>query len=293
MARGFSTTSRIDRRLILGGLASLAFSGATAAPPRTISHQGDGRTPFANRGRLTLRSGIAYGAETPQQAHNIRIFPQRDINNPLIRIELRPGERRSNESATRERVEVRSDHSGRNGSERWYSGAFWIGDFVPDSVFNIIMQWHSDAASSRIGPWLRFSLPTGRVGQVTIAHRGTDTQGHDRPLTGVTLDLPTQTWHRFVVQARTGVTDGLLRVWIDGRRVIDWSGGPLGDFLPSGNRRASMGFMKFGFYRWALRPDREPVRSTALLWFANMEEGTNLSSRIHDPLPLPRIPAVD
>jgi len=293
MARGFSTTSRIDRRLILGGLASLAFSGATAAPPRTISHQGDGRTPFANRGRLTMAGSQAFTAETPQGAHNIRIFPSSRGASPLVRVELRPGERRPGERDVRERVEFRSARNNPNGVTRWYAGAFRVDDFVPDAAYNILMQWHSNAAiqsSSRRGPWLRFALPPGEEGRLEIQHRGSDRSGRDSQPIRTVIDLPVGQWHTFVVEARTSLTDGRLNVWIDGRRVVQWSGGLMGDFHSVGRTRADMGFMKFGFYRWGMRPDNRPVQSTAVAWYANIEEGSDLSARIHRPLPIPDIP---
>jgi hypothetical protein len=276
-------TAALGSSLIL--LALIALPNPSPATAAQSSAPGDGRTPVPNRGQVELEAG-RFGAETPARAHNIRFFPGAQPGRKIIRFELRPGEHRATELSGAERAELRSYSSYHHGQTRWYAGAFRLGEFTPDSLFNIIMQWHSEAAVG--SPWLRFALDPGRPGQLLIQHRGSDAHAGEREYETTALEISLNRWHRFVVEVRTDPRDGLLRVWIDGRLQVDWAHGLLGDFRRHGAREPRLGFWKFGFYRWRVGRDRQPVRATALLWFTNMEQGSDLSARVNRPLPLPR-----
>lgn len=245
---------------------------------------GDGRTPVLNRSEVRLMAG-RFGAETPQRPYSIRFFHRAGSNYRVVRFELRPGEQRANEEPGAQRAELRSYASYRHGETRWYSGAFRIGEFLPDSQFNIITQWHGNFTGS---PWLRFALQPNRRGRLLIQHNGRDANGRERPYSTTAINISLNQWHRFVVEARTDQRAGRLRVWIDGRPTVDWAHGLLGDFLSHGATASRLGFWKFGFYRWGIGQTRRPVRSTAIVWFTNMEQAADLSARVDHPLPLPR-----
>lgn len=276
-----ATLAAIGWRLALLVLAIAPFSPPAAAqggPP------GDGRTAVANRSQVRLAAG-RFGAETPGRLHNIRLFSGAGSRREVIRFELRPGERRTSEESGAERAELRSLTNYRNGQTRWYSGAFRVGEFVPDSLFNIIAQWHGQDAWS---PWLRFALEPNRPGRLLIQHRGRYADGRETPYETTALDISLNDWHRFVVDVRPDERDGHLRVWIDGQLRVNWAHGVLGDFRrgPDG-REPRSGFWKFGIYRWGSGADRQAVRSTPTLWFTNIEQGADLTDRILHPLPLP------
>ncbi len=282
---GFSSNRR--RLLFAFAMVPLTMLGARISAQRIRRGQSD---VVPNGSDIGL-SGQRYWVETPQHAHNLQIFDRGSEKSPVLRFELKPGEQRKGERGARERVELRSRIDAPLGATRWYSGAFRIADFVPDGDFNIIAQWISEV-SARVsregaGPWLRFELKRGQKGKLQISHRGSDKRGRMRPLRTTTIDVEPYRWYNFVVEARTGLTDGLVRVWIDGRKVVDWTGGPLGDFYTGSRIEPSMGVMKFGLYRWGIRTDKKPVTSTATVWFTNIEQGHDLSDRIDRPLPLP------
>ena len=280
---------RFSRR---GLLRSFAMMPLTMVGAKISARYGDrGQSDTVPNGSGIVLSGQRYGVETPQRPHNLRIFDRGSGESPVFRFELSPGEQRKGERGERERVELRSRFDAPLGATRWYSGAFRIGDFVPDGDFNIIAQWLSDVSAyvtpRGAGPWLRFELKRGRKGKLQISHRGSDKRGRMRPRITTTIDVVPDRWYNFVVEARTGLVDGLVRVWIDGRKVVDWTGGPLGDFYTGGPIEPSMGVMKFGIYRWGIRANKKPVTSTATVWFTNIEQGTDLSDRVRHPLPLP------
>ncbi|MCP4085947.1 MAG: hypothetical protein GY745_12965 [Actinomycetia bacterium] len=131
----------------------------------------------------------------------------------------------------------------------WQTMSLLVSDLDGSTDDQIIAQWHDGTTSGPdLAPLLAFYL-SGR--DLHILGRWDDgPEISNESAAVVSLHREPQflsgQWHEFIIKAHlsTDPDEGILRVWSDGRLIVDYSG-PIGYEQPE-----SLDYAKLGFYHW-------------------------------------------
>ena len=127
-------------------------------------------------------------------------------------------------------------------AERWIAGSFYLpaAEYARDPAPDSIVQWHH--ASSGGSPPLALWVRAGRL-QIVHSLDATGTNFAYDDFGAADNDV----WINVVFHVRWATTGGLLEVFRNGMRLVNYSGPTTYD-LPDGN------YLKLGIYKWPWLP---------------------------------------
>lgn len=210
---------------------------------------------------LTVGGQVYSMSSSPCKPYSVQLSPSRKV----IRFELHPGDRRSQDPVESERNELTSRATFAPGRDLWNSFSFLLepGDPTLDGKSNNLGQWHAGFSAS---PPLSINLY--RNNQIHIITQN-DTGMQIRKV----MPIERGRWYHLVIHVRFNTQSAArLEVWLDGVKQVDLSNVVIGYAQSTGN------YWKFGIYR----KSQTAVQSQR---FANMEAGdVDLSHRVGHPL---------
>ena len=196
------------------------------------------------------------------------------------RFEIRPGDHVPADKPNFERTEVAHYKFSTFGKEVWLSYSLLLEAGQPSTApWLMLSQWHglNDPWDVAIWPPIGMYLAEEKLHiDTSFDPHWVQTDNQPRITRYIGERFERGVWHHFVHAVRFDPDGaGRLRIWIDGRPVVDV------DNVAIGFRDLLGPYIKHGLYRNVGDDSRQ------VAWFANFEVGpTSLEGRIANPLPL-------
>jgi hypothetical protein len=180
------------------------------------------------------------------------------------------------------RAELRKyDLGPKYGIERWYGASMYVAPSWQDKTYDpngtIVMQWHGNGDPGEVAhsPQLSIAITPDNRWRVTTCYDATAISTSSACPNKIVRNIGVVTkgvWVDWVVHARWAYdSKGLLEVWKDGIKVVNYSG-------PNTYNDQTQNGLFFGIYKGWWKHEQPSTRDTLIIYHDNLKIGDQNSS---------------